>query len=303
MMTIADLITKFESYLLTEKRVSENTFVAYKRDLRQFTDFLKREGLERALEEVQAVHLSSFISFLHDAHLSIRSIARKIAALKGFCAYVEQFGITNHAKEITMPKLPHRLPEFISESEIEQMFDAASQDKSPTGKRNMVMLYTMYVTGMRVSELVNLKVENVHGDVGYIRVDGKGGRQRMIPIPEVMITMLVTYMNHDRGILLKKHGMTEYLFPILYGGKLRPISRQAFWFIVKQLWKKAGIKRPVSPHTLRHSFATHMLKKGADMRSLQILLGHEHLSTVQTYTHVDTSYLRTIYDKKHPRSK
>ncbi len=301
-MTVADLITKFESYLLTEKRVAENTFVAYKRDLRQFTNFLEREGLA-SLEVVEPAHLSDFIAFLRDANLSIRSVARKIAALKGFYTYVEQFGITNHAKELTMPKLPHRLPEYLSEAEIEQMFDAASQDESPIGKRNMVMLYTMYVTGMRVSELVNLKVGNVQCDSGYIRVDGKGGKQRMIPIPEVMISMLVTYINHDRGTLLKKHGTTEHLFPIFYGGKLRPISRQAFWFIVKQLWRKAGIKRPVSPHTLRHSFATHMLKKGADMRSLQILLGHEHLSTVQAYTHVDTSYLRTIYDKKHPRSK
>ncbi len=301
-MTVADLITKFESYLLTEKRVSQNTFLAYKRDLRQFTDFLAREGLI-SLKVVVLDHLSGFIASLRDAKLSIRSIARKIAALKGFYTYVEQFGITNYAKELTMPKLPHRLPEYLSEAEIEQMFDAASQDESPIGKRNTVMLYTMYVTGMRVSELVNLKVGNVQCDAGCIRVDGKGGRQRMIPIPEVMVSMLVTYINHDRGKLLKKHGTTEYLFPILYGGKLRPISRQAFWFIVKQLWKKAGIGRPVSPHTLRHSFATHMLKKGANMRSLQILLGHEHLSTVQTYTHVDTGYLRTIYDKKHPRSK
>lgn len=301
-MTIADLITKFESYLLTEKRVSENTFLAYKRDLKQFAVFLKQQEL-MDLQEVTLDHLTMFIHSLHEAQLSIRSIARKIAALKGFYTYVEQFGVTNHAQELTMPKLPHRLPEYLSEQEVAQLFDVASQDESPTGKRNMVMLYTMYVTGMRVSELVNLKVGNVQCDAGCIRVDGKGGKQRMIPIPEVMISMLVTYINHDRGQLLKKHGTTEYLFPIVYGGRLRPISRQAFWFIIKQLWKKAGIERPMSPHTLRHSFATHMLKKGANMRSLQILLGHEHLATVQTYTHVDTGYLRTIYDKKHPRSK
>ncbi len=300
-MKLVDLITKFESYLLTEKRVSENTVMAYGRDLQQFKQFVDREELE--VDQIQTDTLRDFLTYLHDAKLSARSIARKVAALKGFYGYVEQFGIVNGAKELMMPKVPQKLPEYLSEQEIEILFDVASQDRSANGKRNKVMLYTMYVTGMRVSELVNLKVAHVQCDASCIRVDGKGGKQRMIPIPEAMLSMLVTYINHDRGAILKKRGTTDYLFPIIYGGKLRPISRQAIWFIVKRLWKKAGIARSVSPHTLRHSFATHMLKKGANIRSLQILLGHEHLATVQTYTHVDTSYLRVIYDKKHPRSK
>lgn len=301
-MTLADLITKFESYLLTEKRVSENTFLAYKRDVRQFHLFLVQKGLDNP-ENVQEMHVSDFIVSLHDAHLSARSIARKITALKGFYSYLEQFGITNHAKEFTMPKLPRRLPGYISEQEVGQLFEVASGDESPIGKRNMVMLYTLYVTGMRVSELVNLKVGNVQEDVSCVRVDGKGGKQRIIPIPELMSSLLVEYMRKYRSKFIEKHGTTEFLFPVLYGSRLRPLSRQAFWFIIKKFWKKAGIERSVSPHTLRHSFATHMLKKGANIRSLQMLLGHEHLATVQTYTHVDTTYLRTIYDKKHPRSK
>lgn len=300
-MTIADLITKFEAYLLTEKRVSQNTFMAYKRDLQQLVRFLARQELH-SLPMVSLEHLKQFIHTLHEAKLSVHSIARKMAALKGFYGYVEQFGIENYAKELTMPKLPQRLPEFLSEQEIEQLFEAAAEDTSPAGVRNKVMLYTMYVTGMRVSELVHLPVGNVQADIGCVRVDGKGGKQRLIPIPEVMLTMLKEYINHDRALLVSKHGATECLFPIFYGGTLRPMSRQAFWGIIKQIWKKAGIARPVSPHTLRHSFATHMLKKGANMRSLQMLLGHENLTTVQTYTHVETGYLRTVYDKKHPRS-
>lgn len=300
-MSIADLITKFEAYLLTEKRVSQNTFVAYKRDLRQYTAFLERMAL-MSLEQVTFEHLKQFIRSLHAAKLSVHSIARKMAALKGFYSYVEQFGIENYAKELTMPKLPQRLPEFLSEQEMEQLFEAAALDESPAGVRNKVMLYAMYVTGMRVSELVNLPVQNVQTDIGCIRVDGKGGKQRLIPIPEVMLAMLKEYINHDRALLVSKHGATESLFPIFYGGSLRPMSRQTFWGIIKHVWKKAGIARPVSPHTLRHSFATHMLKKGANMRSLQMLLGHEHLTTVQAYTHVETGYLRTVYDKKHPRS-
>lgn len=301
-MKVADLITKFESYLLTEKRVSKNTFMAYKQDLRQFVQFIAKEGCD-TMDKVQTLHLRDFLAHLRDMHLSVRSIARKIAALKGFYTYVAQFNVPNKAQELVMPRLPQKLPEYLSEQEIEQLFDLLSRDDTPHGKRNLVMFYTMYVTGMRVSELVNLQVANVQCDAGCIRVDGKGGRQRIIPIPKVMMTMLVTYINQDRNLILKRHGSTPFLFPIVYGGTLRAISRQAFWFIVKQVWKKAGIVRSISPHTLRHSFATHMLKKGVNLRSLQLLLGHEHLSTVQMYTHVDTTYLRTIYDKKHPRSK
>ncbi len=301
-MKLTDMVTKFESYILTEKRVAQNTFIAYKQDLQQFVQFIAREKLVM-LEQVETSHLRGFLAYLRDSQLSVRSIARKLAVLKGFYSYVAQFNIPNIAEELAMPRLPHKLPEYLSEQEIEQLFDVASQDSCANGKRNKVMLYTMYVTGMRVSELVNLKVVHVQCDTSCIRVDGKGGKQRMIPVPDVMMAMLIAYINQDRGLIIKNRGTTEYLFPIVYGGKLRPISRQAFWFIIKQLWKKSGIGRPVSPHTLRHSFATHMLKKGANIRSLQILLGHEHLSTVQTYTHIDTGYLRTIYDKKHPRSK
>jgi len=182
-MKLADLITKFESYLLTEKRVSKNTFMAYKQDLWQFAQFIEKEGYN-ALDQVQTSVLRDFLAHLRDIHLSIRSIARKIATLKGFYIYAAQFKIPNRAQELAMPRLPQKLPEYLTEQEVEQLFDVVSRDTSPNGKRNRVMFYTMYVTGMRVSELVNLQVANVQYDTECIRVDGKGGKQRMIPIPK-----------------------------------------------------------------------------------------------------------------------
>lgn len=302
-MKLTDLIIKFESYLLTEKRVADNTFAAYKQDLRQFVVFCNQEGLQD-LRLLDRTVLSDFLAYLKTAGLSVRSIARKIAALKGLCAYGEnRFEIPDVAKELQVPKIKITLPEYLSESEMEELFAVAKQRDSLADKRNLVMLYTMYVTGMRVSELVGLKVTNLQIETGCIHVDGKGGRQRIIPIPDSMVSLLKTYVQQTRECMLERHGVTEFLFPSVYGGKLKSLSRQAFWVIVKQLCKRAGIKKSVSPHTLRHSFATHMLQKGLNLRSLQVLLGHEQLATVQMYTHVETSHLRTVYDKKHPRSR
>ncbi len=301
-MKLTDLITKFESYLLTEKRVADNTFAAYRQDLRQFATFCDQEGL-RDFEQLDRSVLSDFLAYLKDAGLSVRSVARKIAALKGLCSYGEnRFEIPDVAKELQVPKIKITLPEYLSESEMEELFTTAKQGDSLSDKRNLVMLYIMYVTGMRVSELVGLKVTNLQDENSCLHVDGKGGRQRIIPIPDSMVSLLKTYIQQTREVMLEKHGVTEFLFPSVYGGKLKSLSRQAFWVIVKQLWKRSGIKKPVSPHTLRHSFATHMLQKGLNLRSLQVLLGHEQLATVQMYTHVETSHLRTVYDKKHPRS-
>ena len=300
-MTNKDLITKFEAYLLTEKRVSRNTLSAYSRDLAQFEGFLHVEKLN--LRTVSVDDLKMFLKVLHDRKLSSRSIARKIAALKRFYIYLSsRLEYENIAQDLIVPKIKKSLPEYLSEEEIEQLFKMAQKDTSKQGSRNLIMLYIMYATGMRVTELVQLKVSHIQFDVGCIRVDGKGGKQRMIPIPEPICRMFKVYLKKYHQLFIDKHGVTEYLFPIQYGKKIKHISRQSFWTILKCIWKKAAINRSISPHKLRHSFATHMLKKGANLRSLQLLLGHENISTVQVYTHVETSYLRKIYDKKHPRS-
>lgn len=300
-MKNSTVFTQFERYLLTEKRVSENTFSAYKSDLRQFERFLNDNNID--IFEVLYQDLQKFLAFMRDQNLSARSAARKIATLKAFFSYTSQrLGIKNPAQELKIPSIKKSLPNVISEQDIENLFEIAEQDVSYYGKRNVVMLYMMYCTGMRVSELVSLEISHIQSDTGCIQVDGKGGRQRIIPVPDSVLSMLKVYIKKNHSLFSSKHGKTDFLFPIVYSKQIKPISRQSFWGIIQTLWKKAEINRPISPHTLRHSFATHMLKKGANLRSLQILLGHENIATVEIYTHVENSYLRAIYDKKHPRS-
>jgi integrase/recombinase XerD len=299
-VTLDEFLTKFESYLLTEKRVSENTFTAYRQDLNQLKAFCKSKRI--TLKTLTTDKLKEFLRYLKDNGISARSQARKIATFKGLFAYgAARCDLIDYAHELHTPKLKKELPTALSEDEVMRLFSQAEKDNSLTGKRNVVMLYSMYVTGMRVSELISLKITDIHRDASVISIEGKGGRQRMVPLPEGILQMVCDYIDETRSGILQKQ-TSEWLFPVRYGKKIKALTRQAFWLIIKQIWKQAGINRPMSPHTLRHSFATHMLQKGANLRSLQILLGHEQLTTVQVYTHVDTSYLRSIYNKKHPRS-
>ena len=299
------MLTKFEAYLLTEKRVSSNTFSAYKCDVRQFVYYLRAEhrmGLKKATRK----EAKGFVHHLHASGLAARSLSRKISSLKVLYAYLHRYHQwENCADNLIFPKLEKRLPRYLQESEIAILFEIASRDTSTIGIRNKVMLYLLYVSGMRISELINLTVGQVRFDTKFIVVSGKGGRGRMIPIPEQMMDLLKKYIEQVLGLLIKKGNKKRrinHLFPVVYGGKVKPMSRQSFWWILKALWKKTGIQRSISPHQLRHSLATHMLKNGVDLRSLQLILGHENLSTVQIYTHLEIGYLRKVYDKKHPRS-
>lgn len=298
------IITKFEAYLLTECRVSNNTFNAYKRDLNQFVHFLASQSIP--LEKAVTQEIKNFLGFLKGQGLSARSMARKISALKSFFSYAhEHAGFEYIVEDISAPKLEKKLPTFLPEQEIEQLLHVTDQEQSDTGKRNKVMLYLLYVSGMRISELTQLKLSDIYFDTGHLKIFGKGGKERIVPLPQFMMDVLREYSETlHRAFTLGGKGerKTDYLFPIFYGGKVKPITRQACWIILKNLWKKTGIKKSISPHKLRHSLATHMLANGADLRSLQLLLGHEKLSTIQIYTHVETSHLRTVYDKKHPRS-
>ncbi len=296
------ILSKFEAYLLTEKRVSKNTFDAYKRDIEQFIAFLDR--LKIALQKVNIKHLKQFLDYLHKQAISSRSIARKISSLKIFFTYINrQFEWENIAKDLRIPKMEKKLPRYLSEKDINTLFKIAGKDKTHNGIRNKVMLCLMYTAGLRVSELIGLQKSDIQFDTGFITISGKGGKQRQVPIPHAMLAILKDYINITLSTFTQKQNQTSaYLFPIIYGGKIKPISRQSFWGILKKMCIKAGIDNAVSPHQLRHSLATHLLKQGADLRSLQLMLGHENLSTVQIYTHVEKSHLRKVYDKKHPRS-
>lgn len=297
------LVTKFESYLLTERRVAQNTFDAYSRDLEQLFKFLKRQKI--SLQKAAPADLKEYLKLLKKEGLAARTMARKISCFKTFFLYLnEYYDIDNPAEQLITPKLETKLPQFFTEKEIEKLFHVADQDRSELGIRNKVMLYLLYTSGARISELTNLKISHIDFLSGFIKIPGKGGKERMVPIPEHVLAILKEYLEVIYPLLTSKaeKSTTEYVFPTYYAKKLRPMTRQSFWMYLKRLAFEAKIKKELSPHKLRHSLATHLLKNGANLRSLQLLLGHEHLTTVQIYTHVETSHLRKVYDDKHPRS-
>lgn len=298
------IVRKFEIYLLAEKRVSQNTLDSYMIDINQFINFLKRKKIN--IKKIKLENLKLFLKFLKkDLEFSSRSIARKISSLKIFFAFLHrEIGITNLSINLSFPKIEKRLPDYLTEAEIEKLLEFSNQDKTNLGIRNKIMLHLLYVTGMRITELVNLTISNIQFDTCFILVNGKGGKDRLIPIPKVIAEDIQNYLDTAYKNLYKIEELksVDYLFPVLYGKKIKHISRQALWNIVKTMSIQSGINKPLSPHKLRHSLATHLLHKGANLRSIQLLLGHENLSTVQIYTHVDTQYLRKLYDKYHPRS-
>jgi integrase/recombinase XerD len=324
-------ISRFEVYLLTEKRLSRNTLTAYIKDISQLAQYLQSREIE--LTAATNKDIKFFLQHLKvKIKINARSMARKISSLKVFFTFLNKFcGLDNLASNLTFPKLEKRLPSYLAESEIEELLEFSKKDKTDHGIRNKIMLYMLYVTGMRITELVTLTVSNLQFDTGFISITGKGGKGRLIPVPLPVMADLKEYLNgvhlrllsrtHSTSLSLHSQasrkatpGMAgrsggnityksnDFLFPVIYAQKIKHISRQSFWIILKTMAKKCGIQRAISPHQLRHSLATHLLKKGANLRSLQLLLGHENLSTVQIYTHVDTQYLRKVYDKFHPRS-
>lgn len=298
----SSLQTKFEAFLLTEKRVASNTFAAYKRDIDQFVGFFRQKDID--LAAISRTQVKEYLKHLkHDLNLTSRSIMRKISALKVLFKYLHEHAqFPNLAEDLSFPKLEKKLPTFLTENQIQQLLQEAEKDTTDHGVRNKIILYLLYVTGMRISELVAIEIPQFQFDAGFIHVQGKGGKARMVPIPQAVLEMVKEYIAKLRAQQKNAHQQSDYLFPILYSGSIKHITRQAVWVMLKQLCIKAGIKQTISPHQLRHSLATHMLKSGVDLRSLQLLLGHENLATVQVYTHLETSYLRQVYDKKHPRS-
>lgn len=240
------LVTKFEAYLLTEKCVSLHTFFAYKRDLTQCLKLLSITT-DQAIIAVDTSQIRTYLKELKKLHISARSVARKLSALKLFFAYVaELHPITNPIQDIVIPKIEQKLPSILVESEIAALLKAADADTSRAGARNRVMLYLLYVTGMRVSELIKLHIDDLLFESGFVLVRGKGGKQRHIPLPESMIHLIKEYLetSHPNVIAHKKNDMVSpYLFSITYAGTIKPLTRQAFWGILKNIWAKTGIER------------------------------------------------------------
>lgn len=306
MKSKVDFTEHFHVYLLTEKRVSKNTFLAYKQDLAQFCRYLQEKKLTS--DTCKKRDITFFLKRLKRKGSSAKTLSRKISSLKLFFDFIsKRFNVKNIAKQVQFPKIEKSLPSYLSEKEIQHLLAAANKDNTDKGIRNKVMLYVLYATGMRVSELVSLTSSQIQFDTGFVRLSGKGNKERFVPIPQNILDLLSYYLKHTYHKLLpqaKELGFAKpaYLFATSYKGSIKPISRQSFWVILKKILHNAHIFKSISPHSLRHSLATHLLKKGADMRSLQLLLGHENISTVQVYTHLRNEELRKVYDKKHPRA-
>ena len=297
----------FEAHLIAERRLTFNTVIAYKKDIEQFEEYLTSVNKTVALCVMADLH--GFLQQIYDKQRKSRTIARKVASLKIFFAFLcEHHGINNIAAALATPKCESTLPRYLSEQELQQLVAVAAAESGPYAQRNHVMLLFLYSTGMRISELLGLRCSDIRFENRTVLVNGKGNKQRIVPIPEDLMPLLQDYLTllakayEDAAIIMRSTRNPDYLFPNHYTTGKKPLSRQTFWQILRKMCAKAGINRDISPHQLRHSLATHLLQRGADLRSLQLLLGHETLSTMHVYTHLDTSNLRAVYNKKHLRS-
>ncbi len=291
-------VDDFINFLAVERGLAQNTLLAYRRDLEKYGGYLKKKGGED-INRISRQDITSFMYAQKQEGLSANSISRGLAAIKTFHRFLvrERLAQEDPTHLVDTPKLWKRVPEVMSQSEVESVIDAA-QGKGWQVVRDRAMLELFYASGMRVSELSNLKVENVNMEVGYVRCIGKGSKERIIPIGRKARESIEKYCEKVRRKLAKDPSVS-CLFLSRLGKR---ISRQSIWKIIKQYARKAGIKREIKPHTLRHSFATHLLERGADLRSVQEMLGHSDISTTQIYTHVDRERLRTIHKQFHPRA-
>ncbi len=298
-------LERFEDYLLAEKCVSSHTHKAYTNDIKQLITFLQKKEIP-SFEQVTGALLKSFLKQLKEGNYAARTMSRKVAAMKLFFRFLaERCSLPNPATALMFPKLDKRLPSYCTEDDVVKLLAASEKNENPKGVRNKVLLYLLYVTGVRVSEAINIKLSDINTDTRRIQVRGKGGKTRIIPLPDQSAILLQDYITRIRPLLVPKRYFSsneDYLFPNARGKRVQPLSRQAAWAVVKKMLHLSHIDKNISPHTLRHSIATHLLKGGWDIRSLQLFLGHENIATVEIYTHVDTTYLRSVYNKKHPRS-
>lgn len=298
-------IEAFLNHLMVEKGFSLNTISAYRNDLFQLSNFIeeqKRGGWAIRWSEVDRQLLLSYILDLKQRDYAPTTLARKIAAIKSFFSFMVAEGKleADPTENVTSPHLGKPLPKPLSIADVRRLLEAAAKSDTPEAKRDRAMLELLYATGMRVSELVSLNPENVNTGDGHVRCFGKGSKERIIPIHPQAAQLLAEYIELSRPKLLNHHQEEQSLFPNQRGQRL---TRQGFWQILKGYAKAAGLEGDVTPHTLRHSFATHMLSGGADLRSVQEMLGHRNISTTQVYTHLTSDHVRQSYEKSHPRAK
>ena len=291
------LIDSYLDHLLVEKGLADNTLSAYRGDLESYSTFLSNQGVKDP-EEVRSSHIYSFIAHLRDEGLTAKSARRKVVAVRGFHRYLVSSGhlSKNPAENLGPLQIPRNLPDVLSANQMDILLKQPDTSKY-TGLRDRAMMEMTYAAGLRVSELLGLKMEDLNREAGFLRVTGKGSRQRLTPLGKEALHWLERYIKEARPHLLKGR-LNAYLFPGR-GGKAH-ITRQAFWLKIRKYAQEAGLPL-IHPHTFRHSFATHLLEGGADLRSVQILLGHANIVTTQIYTHISREHLKAVHKKFHPR--
>ena len=298
-------IRSFLNHLLIEKGFSENTINAYRNDLNQLADFVEEtaagKGYTPDWSSVDRNLLISYILDLKERNYAPATVARKVAAVKSFFDFLVVEGIikSDPTENLSSPKVGKALPKPLSAAEVELLLAAPAKLSTPEAKRDVAMIELLYATGMRVSELISLNMGDVNVEAGFVRCLGKGSKERIIPVHQEAIRFVKEYIVEARTQLLRDKD-EQALFLNRRGERL---TRQGFWLILKTHAKAAGIKKPVTPHTLRHSFATHVLSGGADLRAVQELLGHANISSTQVYTHLTTEHIRQAYKKAHPRAQ
>ncbi|MFQ6674042.1 MAG: site-specific tyrosine recombinase XerD [Fidelibacterota bacterium] len=303
-MVIRD--TAMETYLpdffislRVERGLSPNTVEAYEHDISRYLRFVQKRGVSTTTDDIQPWHIREYVRMLSDLHLKPSSIRRNFSVIRSYHTFLveEQYATTNPSALLEAPKMPRRLPAVLTVAEVESLL-AAIDPADPLKVRDRAMIELMYSAGLRVSELAHLKTMDLLANRGWIRILGKGSKERIVPLGRQAGKWAEKYLNEARPSLSMKGPGTDAMFLNHRG---QPISRKGVWKIVRQVAQAAGIQKDVSPHTLRHSFATHLLEGGADLRAVQEMLGHADISTTEIYTHLDKSYLKEVHKTYHPR--
>ncbi|MED3551172.1 site-specific tyrosine recombinase XerD [Cytobacillus praedii] len=295
-----DNLKDFIHYLIVEKGLAKNTIVSYERDLKSYINYLKKVEAISAMNGVQRVQIIHFLKTLKEQGKSSKTLARHIASIRAFHQFLlrEKAVDQDPSVHIESPQHERSLPKVLNMQEVETLLDSPKAHDH-YGLRDKAMLELLYATGIRVSELIGLKIGDVHLTMGFVRCIGKGNKERIIPIGKTAAKALDRYLQDGRSHFVSKKQRDESLFLNHHG---RGLSRQGFWKILKRLAAEAGIEKDLTPHTLRHSFATHLLENGADLRAVQEMLGHADISTTQIYTHVTKTRLKDVYSQYHPRA-
>jgi integrase/recombinase XerD len=299
-----DHIGHFLNFMSVEKGASGNTVAAYKNDLQQFDSYLlgaSGRGKPRDWEKLERDVIVDYLLALRRKNYAEATVARKVAAIKSFFQYLQAEGTIrrNPAESLESPRVGRSLPKPLSVTEVDELLEQPLKRNTPEAKRDRAMLELLYATGLRVTELVSLDVDDINMSGPYVRCMGKGSKERTIPIHEQASSAVADYLNDGRAVLVKNRKEAA-LFVNRRGERL---TRQGFWLILKQYAREANIMTPVTPHTLRHSFATHMLRGGMNLRHVQELLGHANISTTQVYTQIANEHVRQVYEKAHPRAR